>query len=348
MKKIIAIIVLFLLICSLGIYFFFGFYLIQEKPKQQIKIVTPAEIPTETKKEDKKPEKISMLFVGDMMFDRGVRFYMKEGNEPFKNFEQIKKSVSENIDIISGNLEGPIIETARTNCQQKPYSFQFPESTGELLEKNGFNILNLANNHSNDCYKDGIENTISALNSQNLNYVGYPEIERSYFLTDIKDKKIAMLGIDISIEPIPYTNFLPLIKDLSEHSDILIIQIHWGTEYELNYTERQKTIAYDLINNGADIIIGHHPHVAEPVEIYNNKPIFYSLGNFIFDQHDKDTKIGLAVGINILEDKTEYKVIPVYIETGVPKIIEENLNKNICKRILRDLYKDSCEFEILR
>ena len=87
-----------------------------------------------------------------------------------------------------------------------------------------------------------------------------------------------------------------IISVLASATDMVIVNMHWGREYEHQYNKRQQEIAQALVDRGADMIIGHHPHVVQGMEIYHNKPIFYSLGNFIFDQYfSADTQEELAV-----------------------------------------------------
>jgi poly-gamma-glutamate synthesis protein (capsule biosynthesis protein) len=91
-----------------------------------------------------------------------------------------------------------------------------------------------------------------------------------------------------------------IVSGLASSTDFTIINIHWGTEYEHQFNKLQKEIAHELVDAGADIIIGHHPHVVQGMEMYQGKPIFYSLGNFVFDQYfSPDTQEGLAVGLNL-------------------------------------------------
>ena len=99
---------------------------------------------------------------------------------------------------------------------------------------------------------------------------------------------------------------------MAETTDLVIVNVHWGTEYEHQFNKIQQETAHNLIDAGADIIIGHHPHVVQGIEIYQGKPIFYSLGNFIFDQYfSSDTRAGLAVGINITDGKSEFYLFPL-------------------------------------
>ena len=102
------------------------------------------------------------------------------------------------------------------------------------------------------------------------------------------------------------------IARLKPQVDLVIVQLHWGTEYQAQFAQKQQKLAHYLIDNGADLIIGHHPHVIEGAEIYKNKAIFYSLGNFLFDQYwSLPTQRGLAVGITWSSREFSYQLFPL-------------------------------------
>jgi poly-gamma-glutamate synthesis protein (capsule biosynthesis protein) len=90
------------------------------------------------------------------------------------------------------------------------------------------------------------------------------------------------------------------------------VYVHWGNEYELKHSEQQEALAHYVIDSGIDAVIGHHPHVVQDIEIYNGKPIFYSLGNFIFDQYfSGDVQTGLVVKVYIQKDTITYTLVPI-------------------------------------
>ena len=94
-------------------------------------------------------------------------------------------------------------------------------------------------------------------------------------------------------------------------TDFIIANVHWGVEYTHYFNDHQQDIAHQLIDSGVDMIIGHHPHVVQGMEVYNSKPIFYSLGNFIFDQYfSKETQEGLGVGITINDSGADLYLFP--------------------------------------
>jgi poly-gamma-glutamate synthesis protein (capsule biosynthesis protein) len=104
---------------------------------------------------------------------------------------------------------------------------------------------------------------------------------------------------------------LSKIQEMRSSVDYLVIYPHWGTEYATSPNKKQIQLAHSWIDAGADAIVGHHPHVVQTVEIYKDKYIFYSLGNFIFDQYFSfNTTHGIGVSAEVYKDKVEYKVLP--------------------------------------
>jgi len=297
-------------------------------------------------KEKKSSISVSVLNFGDVMLDRGVRNIMeKYGRNPFEYVEQ-SRGVFNKFDVVIANLEGPIIETDRNNCQQKAYNFQFSKNTTSLLKSAGITMVNLANNHSYDCFSAGLQSTKKYLKDAGIDYIGDNNLESSYVIKEIDGKKVVFIGMDETVQMVPISSFYPLISKLDKENDLVVVNIHWGTEYSLVATEVQRNIAHHLIDSGADVIFGHHPHVIEPVEIYKNKAIFYSLGNFVFDQTDINTTEGLGAGVNFEESKTKFEIFPYHIETFEPHFLTGSDKTNFCKTYLKSLNYSGCTFEL--
>ncbi len=282
-----------------------------------------AQIPTQVSVQAPKP--IALVQFGDVMLDRNVRTRMKNGVVPFARTEEIIKKFENmsgvDADFVIANLEGPIIETARNSCQQKPYSFQFPKSTAALLKENGIDLVNLSNNHSYDCYQAGIDSTRATLNAAGVGYFGGGTLNESYLIsTTTSGQTIAFVGIDITVQTIPVENFYPLIQTLKKQNAYVIVNIHWGNEYELVQSSQQTQIGHAIIDSGADVVFGHHPHVVQPIETYKNRPIFYSLGNFIFDQIGEEQNKGLAAGVVLDGDSIQPFSIPIVIKESQPQL----------------------------
>lgn len=269
----------------------------------------------------------TLIFVGDMMFDRGVKTSVNNNfggdyNKLFENISEIK-----NADILFGNLEGPVSDVG--NNVGSIYSFRMNPSVLDAIKNVGFDIVSFANNHVGDWNVKAFKDTLSRLenigilktgagvnkkeaekpviidkNGVKFGFIGFSDVGPAWM-----EARTDNPGILLANDPL-----LPvIIKNAKKECDILIVSIHWGDEYKVIHNARQEKLAKIAIDNGADMVIGHHPHVIEDVVIYKDKPIVYSLGNFIFDQKfSKNTMRGMLFsatfdGKNLT--KTEQKII---------------------------------------
>jgi poly-gamma-glutamate synthesis protein (capsule biosynthesis protein) len=289
---------------------------------------------------------IKIINFGDVMFDRGVRNIMEnKGRDPF---EYVKRDLNllKDFDFIIANLEGPIVEMNRKKCQQKAYNFQFASTTPNLLKSIGINMVNIANNHSFDCYRVGFESTKKYLQNANIDYIGDVGPEKSFIVKEVYGKKIAFIGIDYTVFMYPIADFYPIIKKLDSENDFVVVNIHWGTEYLLKETKTQEGIAHKLIDNGADVVFGHHPHVVEPIKVYKNKPIFYSLGNFVFDQTGKDQTVGIGGAVYMEDSVFKIEVLPYNIKVFAPEFMKGDEKQQFCQKFLKDFENKDCSFSL--
>lgn len=277
-------------------------------------------------------DSILLINTGDMMFDRAVRARMAKGIDPFAHMDDIKSEIQDDfglpIDVTIANLEGPITDAAV--CQKKAYSFKFASTTGDMLRENGIDIVSLSNNHSFDCFAQGVVDTRKNLTTARVGFMGGGgDINNSVYIKTIKGKSFAFVGIDETVRPIPIEDFYPFIQNLAAQHDAVIVNIHWGVEYQKQPTSSQKSIGHKLIDSGAIAVIGHHPHVTEPFELYNGGVIYYSLGNFIFDQVGVEENKGGVAAIHFDIGKgsganaktisiSDAKMLPVQIVNSVP------------------------------
>lgn len=265
----------------------------------------------------KKPDPITITFVGDILMDRGVEnSVVKNFGGDFEKFLSIIKPNLETSDITFGNLEGPV-GTHGTNVGGI-YSFQMSPAVLPALKNTGFDIVSFANNHIGDRSIAGFTESLDNLKNANILFTGASntkyDAEQPTIIT-VRGKKIGFLGFtDVgpnwlaATETNPGVLLLsdPTLQSIIEHAksqvDDLIISVHWGVEYN-PATDRQKKFAHDMIDWGADAIIGTHPHVIQETEWYNGKFIAYSLGNFVFDQYfSEQTLHGLMITMTILNN----------------------------------------------
>jgi poly-gamma-glutamate capsule biosynthesis protein CapA/YwtB (metallophosphatase superfamily) len=296
----------------------------------------------------------SLIFVGDIMLSRGVDFWMRREGYlyPFENIAEITNSA----EIVFGNLESPL--STKGEKGENFYSFRAnPESVKGLIYA-GFDVLNLANNHSCDYGKEAFEETIELLNQNNIKTIGAGknlQEARRPAIFDLGDLKIAFLGYNVSPGAfyakdnrfgVTKAESAWIIKDIEKmrnKADLIIVSYHWGIEYEDFPTEYQKSLAHMTIDCGGDIVIGHHTHTFQGIEIYKGKLIVYSLGNFIFDQRDVKNNQSFILKV-IFKGKRplQAEIIPIELLTYPcsPKIAEGKMAQEILER----LYFDSSIF----
>lgn len=242
-----------------------------------------------------------ILFVGDMMFDRTIR---NIGNE--KGYEHIFSCLNtylNDFDIVFGNLEGPITEYPSRSANTVPgepgnTSFTFDPIVADLLARHNIRFVSLGNNHISDFGKEGRESTKTHLSNENISYVGVPG-ETQFVVTNIDGVCVGFVAFNQFLGEGDEYKTVQAIREASTESDYVIVYTHWGEEY-VEATEYMKYLARTFVDAGADMVIGSHPHVIQESELYKGKYIYYSLGNFIFDQYWMDeVKTGLGVEVTI-------------------------------------------------
>jgi len=264
-------------------------------------------------------KKVEVILTGDVMIGRGVLINaLDKINDPNYPFLYVTEYLS-GADIVFSNSESPIV----TNCPRFEHGFTFctdPKMVKGLVFSN-INMVSLANNHILNFGKDGLEDTKKYLSESNILYTGVNELA----IKEINDTTFGFLGFDFTVN-IPTQKDWDLINESDTKVDVLIIGVHWGEEYKEKANNNQRAWAKKMIENGADVVSGHHPHWVQDYEYIDGKPVYYSLGNFVFDQMwSEETKKGMLVKLTFEDNKIvgeEFK--NTYIETiGQPKIVTE-------------------------
>lgn len=288
-----------------------------------------------------KKEDIKMLFAGDLMLDRYVLDIIK-----VKGIDHLLEDLAGSIDlstydIVSANLEGAVADGGAHYDPVKAYDFSFDPQIVEKLKDYNFNHFNLANNHINDQGSRGQAETRKNLDDMGIYYSGCSEgMVGDCSGTTIKanDTKIGMLGLSAIYSNLDKEKLKIELKELEAVSDLQVANVHWGEEYKNDFSQKQADLAHFLIDEGVDVVIGHHPHVIQGIEVYKGKPIFYSLGNFIFDQYfSKETQTGLLVEINIVNNKLQSNLYPIISKVSRVSLLDTKEKE----RVLNDLVKYS-------
>ncbi|MFA6382622.1 MAG: CapA family protein [Candidatus Buchananbacteria bacterium] len=302
-----------------------------------------------------KPDsEITLLAVGDIMLSRSVEQLMIKQNDftlPFKPLAKITSAA----DIAFGNLETAILSGRPILTDE--FNFRTDPKVIAGLKLGGFDLVSLANNHAPNFGQAGLLSTFQELGKNQINYVGagrnlataqrpvilerqgiklgflayvYPGLPASYQATEnaagINSMDLAQLKIDIA--------------NLKNRVDFVIVSMHAGTEYAAKPNQEQIDFAHAAIDAGASLIIGHHPHVVQTFEKYQNGYIIYSLGNFVFDQlWSGETQMGMMAKITFLPKAIKnLEFIPVKINKNFqPEITSELLAGQITKRLAVDL-----------
>ncbi|MEJ2616494.1 MAG: CapA family protein [Ignavibacteriaceae bacterium] len=321
------------------IYIALGFWLI---PMQIFAQIIPLKKPVIN---------ITISAVGDLMCHSRQYNYAKLDNGGFDfnpSFKFVKKYF-ENSDFLFGNLE--TVTAGRSRGYSAYPLFNSPDEYITALKNAGFNLLTTANNHAFDKGKKGVIRTIEQLGKNNISYPGTFKSESdrdSIRIFNIKGIKIAFLAYSYGTNgiPVPKNNsyLINLIDTSLIHKDIkharkngaeiVLVYFHFGYQYSRKPNDFQKQIVNETINDGADIIIGGHPHVLQPVRYFKTRSatldsgfVAYSMGNFISNQRDRFTDAGMILNItiskNTLDDSiyiSNVSYTPTWVFRGEVKV----------------------------
>ena len=259
-------------------------------------------------KEGQKPEKqetpevqettITISAAGDCTLGTDEGFNYKRSfkgkydavQDPAHFFQNVQPVFAQD-DLTIVNMEGTLTE--ETTREPKQFAFKGDAEYAKILTSGAVEAANLANNHSFDYGKKSYEDTIAALEAEGISSFGY---ERTAVM-DIKGVKVGLAGVYELAEHINCKqDMLDNIASLKEQgAQIIIVSFHWGQEKENVPSDVQVELAHTAIDNGADLVLGHHPHVLQGIGEYKDKNIVYSLGNFCFGGNsapsDMDTMI---------------------------------------------------------
>ncbi|MFH1207656.1 MAG: CapA family protein [Patescibacteria group bacterium] len=282
----------------------------------------------------------TLIAVGDIMLSRDVEQKMinkKDWRFPFLETAALTSAG----DIVFGNLETPLINGPRVLTGEM--SFRADTRSVAGLTYAGFNVLSLANNHVKNQGEAGIASTIETLDQVNILHAGAGSNDAAAREPAIMEKNGLKFGflayVDSAFTPAsyeatpiragsPFLNEAALADDLAglkPRADVIIVSMHAGTEYQDSQNQKQTSFARRAIDLGAQVVIGHHPHVVEPVEQYRDGYIMYSLGNFVFDQMwSAKTRAGAVATITFTGTKpSDIKITPIKIfEYAQPRVIE--------------------------
>lgn len=261
---------------------------------------------------------VSFLIGGDMMFARQIHSTFE------KNLQDSVSNLGERLfwgtDLALINLEGAVSTVPVIPDPRPTFDFVFPPETIGVLKFLHINAVSIDNNHAHGVKPEGIPTLPVTIQGEGL--------------------KITVIGINTI--GIPIVNIKDQISKIKMDPDQrVIIFPHWGVEYSPTHTQQQQDLAHEWIDAGADLVIGSHPHVIEDAEIYlprgkagKGKPIFYSLGNSLFDQNwSLPTQQGMLIGGAFTEDGLELFGLPVISKNFQPELARGALKQELLKKI---------------
>ena len=292
-----------------------------------------------TKVANSQDSMVTLMFAGDVNLSNLVK---KDYKLPFAKMDEYRAA-----DLSIVNLENPLTRSTLNNTNQQQKSTVNP-SYVKALTSGGVDIVNLANDHTLGYEQKGLLETIETLKDAGIHSLGAgktKEEARRPKIIEVKDQKIAYLNYyDTDIQPTaPSVNVNSRNKDrissdiqnLREQVDWIIVNYHWGVELSEYPGDWQIDMARMTIDQGADLVVGHHPKVLQGAEIYQGRPIVYSLGNFIFgDTSKKESDYETAVlKVSLKPGKMKVELLPVVVSKYQPQIVKGEKGKEILKHI---------------
>jgi poly-gamma-glutamate capsule biosynthesis protein CapA/YwtB (metallophosphatase superfamily) len=294
-------------------------------------------LPGRTQSDNTLPERIPVtriLLGGDVMLSRYVGALARQRDDPASPLRGVAELFS-SADIAFVNLEAPFSDRGRK--VEAGMVFKAEPEMVEALRIAGIDIVSTANNHARDCGRYGVEFTLDWLQKNGIetvgtattaelahagiilerNQVGFGFLAYTYDQSNgnhsDRDDRVAMMDLQAMVED---------VKKLRERCDVVIVSMHAGTEYLQKPNAQQRQFAHAAIDAGASLVVGHHPHVTQPVEAYAKGVIFYSLGNLAFDQFQrKETQRGWIADVRFVGKRLAgYGIIPVDIVRTVPTL----------------------------
>ena len=283
---------------------------------------------------DDHPDAVTMVIVGDIMLSGLPEQAMRRGQDPFAHVASVFKRA----DIRIGNLECVVSDKGEPE-PEKPNVFRVHPRAMRYLSRH-FDAVGLANNHSGDYGPVAFTDMLNRLRKSGLGfYGGGDNLMQAHqpFIVEKKGVRVAVLGFN-EFQPrsfeadhdkpgIAWSEDEQVLRDIARargpgRADVLVAVMHWGWEEPLA-NQRQRQMARLMIDAGVDVVVGGHPHLVQDIEVYKGKPVFYSLGNFVFEGFDNPVnKTGWIVQLRLNKFGLEsWQVTDVHIDQqGLPRL----------------------------
>ena len=282
------------------------------------------------------PPSLTIAAGGDVMGDRGVAAFIRAHGAPAV-LAKVKPFLAD-AQLAFVNLECPISDKGTAQAS-KEYTFRAPISLPGGLVSAGIDVVSMANNHVLDYGRAAFLDTLKRLDAAGVAHAGAGANSASAAAPALLITPSGTVAVLAFTEIIPggfeagpkqpgtnpaipdYKKMLSSIKAAAARADFVVVSMHWGIEYTAQANAGQRALAHQIIDAGADLVIGHHPHVIQGIELYRNKLIAYSLGDFVFDHNGRATGEAFVLRASLPQTGLpSLEIVPVYLNdlTGVP------------------------------
>ena len=280
-------------------------------------------------------DSLTITFTGDLLLDRGVREFIRHrGTDSL--FSPSVDSVFQSSDFVVANLECPATKREQPNF--KKFIFRAEPEWLSTLRCHGITHLNLANNHSIDQGRGGLMDTKKNIEQEKMIAVGagqnMQEAMKTVLLASSPRNIYLLSSLRMPLENYAFLPDKPCVSQESHDSlltrlrrlrtadphALIILSLHWGIEHTVIPTPMQRQQAHEYIDAGADALICHHTHTLQSIETYKGKPIYYSIGNFIFDQKKPVNSRACLVKVTVTAQNVRYDTLPILIRNCMPMI----------------------------
>jgi poly-gamma-glutamate synthesis protein (capsule biosynthesis protein) len=274
--------------------------------------------------------RFSLIAVGDVWLGKFAQSYIREHGLDYP-FGAVHDELDAH-DIAFANLEGPITSRGKEKLK-KQFRLRVDPPQARALTRSSIDVVSLANNHMMDFGETGLGDTIKHLDAWNIRHAGAGEdLESSHAPTVLEagGTEVVFLAYCAwypapiharesrpGVSPLDREVVLEDVRRYKRDDNLVLVSLHWGVQHTDRATGGQVNLAHDIIDAGADAILGHHPHRPQEVEVYRGKPVVYSLGNFVFGYYNKIYRHNIAVVIEYDgTEPTAARILPVAGKNG--------------------------------
>jgi poly-gamma-glutamate synthesis protein (capsule biosynthesis protein) len=257
-----------------------------------------------------------LLFTGDILLGRQVKVEIdRTGGSPLDSVA----SLFAKADWVAGNLESAVGNEADCRVKQGEICFTSPDTTVKLLARAGIRAVSIENNHAGDAGAIGRTRTRVALRSSGILGLDFAHSPR---FVRVGDRTVAMITVSLEraadgqVQTIPSVDLAQKLRLAHSLANLVVVSIHWGNELQDWPSAEQRSAAEWLVDHGADLVVGHHPHVVQRPDCVHGRPVFYSLGNHVFDQKYPETKEGLIADCTIRKGRVQCGGIRTHARRG--------------------------------